>query len=137
MRKTNSIPQNQPLQQYNVGGRDWFITDDFKEVQIWTSHWWCDDGDGVELCIYKDGSGFDLSCFSGIQASKISLSDADYGTIWHKAFGEFDFTFGHTAAAIGSIGDYVYVEQCIMLADWFCGLFCEWIDVSENKPLPQ
>ena len=93
----------------------------------WNSSWWCDDGDGVELSIDTDGGGFELDCFSGIPASSIYIDVVDFGTLWRKAFqNNFD---------VGSIANFTYTQQCIMIADYLCGLFCEYTDVSVYKTI--
>lgn len=126
----NEIPN---LLHFTVNGRFsdrvWDMRTDFEHenIQAWHSMWWCDDGDGVELYIEKDKSGFELSCFSGIPASKIIIDVVDYGTLWNKAFD--DILDSH----VQPIQNYSFVQQSIMLADWFCRLFCEWKDVSGYK----
>ena len=104
----NGIPH---LQQYDVSSRAWVMRTDLKEHQLWTSQWWCDDGDGVELYIEKDKSGFELNCFSGIPASKIYIDVVDFGVMWNKAFSEL-------VDEVEPIQNYTFVQQCIMLADW-------------------
>lgn len=121
-------PETPHLQQYDVSGRTWVMQKDLKEYELWISQWWCDDGDGVELYIKKDKGGFELNCFSGIHTSKIWIDAVDFGIMWKKAFdGLID--------EVEPIQNYTYVQQCIMLADWFCSMFCEWIDVSDYKRL--
>jgi hypothetical protein len=108
--------------EYNVGGRrTWIMRNDLKEHQLWTSQWWCDDGDGVELYIEKDKSGFELNCFSGMPASKIYIDVVDFGMLWHKAF------------KVNTIKNYTFDQQCIILADWFCSIFCTWYNQQKNK----
>lgn len=109
------------LQEYEVNGRTWVMQNDLKEYQLWTSQWWCDDGDSVELYINKDKGGFELSCFSGISASKIYIDVVDFSIMWRKAFGEL-------IDEIKPIQKYTRVQQCVMIADWLCSKFCEWID---------
>jgi len=106
----NEMPH---LQQYDVGGRTWVVMNDLKEHQLWTSPWLCDDGDRVELYAEKDKGGFELNCFSGIPASRIYIDVIDFDTLWHKAFREVE-----------PIQNYTHVQQCIMLADWLCSIFC-------------
>jgi len=114
------------LQQYDVSSRAWVMRNDLKEHQLWTSQWWCDDGDGVELYIEKDKGGFELNCFSGIPASKIYIDIVDFGVMWRKAFSDL-------MHEVEPIQNYTYVQQCIMLSDWLCSIFCEWTDVSDYK----
>lgn len=110
----------------DVYGRIWHMVNESKEHQLWTSQWYCDDGDGAELYIEKDKSGFELNCFSGIPASKIYIDVVDFGTLWRKAFEELP-------ERVMPIRNYPYDIQCIMLADWLCSIFCEWIDISESN----
>lgn len=123
MDKTLNLNEIPHLQHYNVSGRDWIMQRDIKEYQLWTSQWWCDDGDGVELYVEKDKGGFELNCFSGIPASKIHIDVIDFYTIWIKAFGSL-------TDEVDQIQNYTYIQQCVMLADWLCSIFCKWSDVS-------
>ena len=121
-----ALTEGQKLPIHNVSSRAWVMRTDLKEHQLWTSQWWCDDGDGVELYIGKDKGGFELNCFSGIPASKIYIDVVDFGVMWNKAFSEL-------VDEVEPIQNYTFVQQCIMLADWLCSIFCEWIDVSDYK----
>ena len=87
---------------------------DLKNDYLYTSEWWCDDGDGVELYIKKDEGGFELHCFSGIPSSSIFIDVCDFGTMWRKAKKPLP------------IRTYSYVQQCIIIADYLCGIFCEY-----------
>lgn len=126
MDKNLNLNEMPHLQQYDVSSRAWVMRNDLKEHQLWTSQWWCDDGDGVELYIEKDKGGFELNCFSGIPASKIYIDVVDFGIMWRKAFSEL-------IDEVEPIQNYTFVQQCIMLADWLSSMFCEWTDVSDYK----
>jgi len=119
----NDIEAN--LLQYDVFSRNWVMTKDLKEHQLWTSQWWCEDGDGAKLYINKDERGFELECFSGIPASKIYVDVVDFGTLWRKAFNKLP-----DEVEVEPILKYTHVQQCLLLADWLCNIFCEWTDVS-------
>jgi len=96
-------------------------------MEHWTAdHWWCDDGDGVELYINVLDNSFDLQCFSGVGISRISVDSIDYGVLW-KRVKEF--------ILVKDIQDYTFVEQSVIIADYFCRLFCEYQDVSSYKTL--
>ena len=83
-------------------------------IYMYTSDWFCSDGDPAELFIEKDGNGFELSCFSGIAGpeSKIVIDNLDFGTLWYKAYRE------------NNISRFSYEEQCILIAHYLCSLFC-------------
>jgi hypothetical protein len=112
------------MEKYKVKEREWKLVANWK-FQQWESMWWCDDGDGVNLYIENDKGGFELCCFSGIPASKIYIDVVDFGVLWHKAF--------ENSKEIEPIQNYNYIQQCIILGDWLCGLFCTWTDISNYK----
>lgn len=95
-----------------------------KDVTSWTSMWWCPDGDGVELYIENEQSGFELHCFSGIPASSIYIDTVDFGTMWDKV---------KKTMKVEPIGTYSFEQQCVYIADYLCSLFCEWTDVTNYK----
>jgi len=115
------------LKQYSVSSRVWTLRNELSGCQLWTSQWWCSDGDGVELYIGDNKAGFELNCFSGIPGSKIYIDSIDFGVLWNKAHINLD--------EVKKIQNYTYTQQCIMLADWLCSLFCEWVDVSDYRQL--
>ena len=99
-----------------VKDRLWTCGKDLPEHALWHSGWYCSDGDGAELFIEKDNSGFTLECFSGIPASSIYLDEVDFGVFWKKA-------------GLSEINNPIDFElKCVMIADYLCGLFCEWKD---------
>lgn len=108
------------LDQYTVNGNVWekhIIDNDLYE--LWNSSWFCDDGDGVELYIEKqiDGNGgLELLCVSGIGVSKIQIDVVDFGVMFNKAKSK--------NSALKDIKDYNYTQQCLIIADYFCGLLC-------------
>ena len=105
------------MDSYNVGDRIWTLRQELPTCYHWIANYYCSDGDGVELYIDKDKNSFDLSCFSGIPASSIHIDEVDFQAIWMLAkYKE-------------PIGNYPFAEKCIMLADYFCRLFCEWKEV--------
>lgn len=93
-------------------------------TRLWTTDWFCDDGDGVELYIENREGGFELNCFSGIPSSHIYIDYADFGVLWNKAFGLTQNENGVTLTTSKQIQDHTYEQQCLMLAEWFCELFC-------------
>jgi hypothetical protein len=103
----------------NVNGRVWKFEEFCMkgEYQLWTAHYWCPDGDGIEL--YIADNHFELSCFSGIVSSVIKMSDLDL-TYMQDKVKDLDFR-------------QPFVIQAIKVADYFCQLFCEFKDVSDYK----
>ena len=111
------------LIQYETDKKIWVKIKDIKEQETWVSHWWCDDGDQVELYIKKDEKGFILNCISGIPASYIYIDIVDFGTMWQKIDNK-------SIKKIESIQNYNYIQQCIIIANWLCNIFCEWKDTT-------
>jgi hypothetical protein len=105
------------MKQYNVDGRIWTMQDNSEAYQLWISNSWYVDGDIVELYIANDESGFELCCFVGVPTSKICIYGIDFFILWQKAFSKLP--------EVGQIQNYTHVQQCIMLADWLCGIFCK------------
>lgn len=93
----------------------------------WTSQYWCDDGDGVELYIDPLNKSFELRCFSGIGASKISVDSVDFGVFWRR--------IESVGVIMKNISEYTFEEQCVIISDYFCRLFCEYEDTSDYKSL--
>lgn len=120
---TNDIPI---LHKYDVGNKVWTMRNELKEHQLWTSQWWCDDGDGVELYIENDKGGFELNCFSGIPSSSIYVDIVDFGTLWSNVI-------KNSNNKLEPIKNYTHIQQCVIIADWLCSLFCEYTDVSNYK----
>lgn len=87
---------------------------EYLEFVLFTCDWVCTDGDSAELYVFKDESGFELACFSGIAGapSKIIISDLDFGMLWNKAFKE------------NNIRRFTHEQQCLLLAHYLCSLFC-------------
>lgn len=87
--------------------------------------WFCSDGDSAGLYIESDnkgvGSGFELTCLSGIPESKIIVGQLDFAVLWKKA------GYNHLP------NSYDFNTQCFMLADYLCSLFCEEINTTEYK----
>jgi len=102
-----------------INNKTWVMQKNMTDYQLWISQWYCDDGDGAELYIDKYRSGFELNCFSGIPASKIYVDVVDFGILWRKAFGEM-------SDGVKPIQNYTYTQQCVMLADWLCSIFCSY-----------
>lgn len=90
----------------------WSLQKEITELQLWSSHYYCPDGDAVELYISNDKSHFELLCFSGIGISKIIIHDLDFSSLQDKVK---DLNFKES-----------FEEQCIRIADYFCNLFCEY-----------
>lgn len=107
--------------EYIVDDRVWVMAKDIKDHQLWESSWFCDDGDGISLYIQKNEGGFSLECFSGIPSSNIYIDSVDFGIMWRKAFPNTP------------INGKTYTQQCIIIADWLCSKFCEWIDTSSYQ----
>jgi hypothetical protein len=86
------------------------------KCDLWDADWCSSDGDGVSLYIDKltnTSGGFELCCFSGIPASKIYVDNVDFGTMWRKANYKT------------RINEHTYEEQCVMIADYLCEIFCD------------
>jgi hypothetical protein len=105
---------------HTENNRVWTKVQETYNVTVWTTMWWCADGDGVSLYINKDESGFELSCFSGIPASSINIDSVDFGTMWDKA---------RSYLVLKSINNYSFESQCVHIADYLCSLFCEWKNI--------
>ncbi len=103
---------------FSVYGKKWKKRGDTQNYEQWGSKWFCPDGDSAELHINKDGEGFAIKCFSGIGGSEIAIEKKDFGTLWRGIFKEKTLDV--------PIENCTYVQRCIILADFFCGLFCEW-----------
>lgn len=107
------------METFKVGERTWTLRKELPTCDHWIADYSCSDGDGISLYVDKDSFGklkssFELSCFSGIQASTIHIDEVDFEAVWDKA--------GYKVP----IGSFAFAEKCIMLADYFCRLFCEW-----------
>lgn len=98
-----------------VGGRDWNFVKRVNEYQVWTSDYWCPDGDGVLL--YIGDMYFELSCFSGIGSSVIKMQDIDFAYMQDKVK-DLDLRAP-------------FEIQAIKVADYFCRIFCQYSDVSD------
>ncbi len=118
------------MEKYNIDGREWIIEGEHN-LQIISKGWYCLDGTPATLIIEKDETGFNLHCFGGIELSNISVHISDFIKLWSRAFSVWDYTFGHTPDGKGAIEDYTYSEQCTILADYLCSIFCEWVDLQE------
>lgn len=100
-------------QNLTINGVNWNWQKDTKEFYVWTGQWYSLDGDGVRLYVQRNETGFSLECFSGIPSSAINIDSIDYGALWHKA------------GFLQPIGDYTYVQQSVLIANYLCSLFCE------------
>jgi len=94
----------------------------FKEInspdhELWLSNYYSSDGDGVKLYIQKDKDGFELNCFSGIPASKIFIDSVDFDVFQYYPNKIDDFDFNES-----------FDVQCIKIADYLCGKFCEYTE---------
>ncbi len=113
------------LTEFTINGRKWIREDkELPDHILWTSSFWCEDGDQAELYIEKDFGGFELECFSGIPASHIYLDEVDFGSMMLKV--------ARTNPDIAATNPS-WEEQCIIIADYLCSLLCEYKDVSDYK----
>ena len=87
----------------------WNKHNETKKIEIYGSNWICPDGDNVNLYIYRDESGLQLNCFSGIPGSNIYINEID--------FNRFDIDFNKS-----------FKEQCFDISDYLCSLLCEKVD---------
>jgi hypothetical protein len=108
--------------QFTVNGRTWKGSN-IGGISSWTSNWICTDGDVAEL--YINDSDFDILCFSGIAASSIEINKHDFITLWNKVYANSENK--------PSISEYTFEQQCIIIADYLCSLFCEWSDIEPNN----
>lgn len=90
---------------------EWILSKQSLQWQLWSTDYWCPDGDGVELYIRNDKSCFELSCFSGIGASNIVIYEMDF-TYFQDKVENLDFK-------------EPFEVQCCKIADYFCQLFSE------------
>lgn len=90
---------------------------DYEKVSLWTSDFVCKDGDLAELYVEKDGSGFELNPFSfdRFGYSKIIIEESDYALLWSIAYNDDNFN------------NFTYEQQSVLLANYFCELFCKRI----------
>jgi hypothetical protein len=110
--------KSQDMKEKLKNGHEWR----FKEVtssdyELWVSNYYSSDGDGVELYIQKDKGGFELNCFSGIPASKIFIDSVDFNVFCYYPNKIGDLNFEES-----------YDIQCIKIADYICGKFCEYTE---------
>ena len=86
-------------------------------IEFWVSNFFCADGDGICLYIEMDNSGFELSCFSGVGASKIYIDEMDMGI------------FIYNPNKIKSLNfDEPFNIKCLKIADYLCSKFCDYKD---------
>ena len=97
--------------EYTINNRKWWLaSDDEKKIPnhtLWHSHYYCSDGDGAELYIERDKSGFSLHCFSGIPASEIYIDIVDFNVFQNDC----DLNYKES-----------FEKQCCQIADYFCRL---------------
>lgn len=118
------------INSYNVLGNEWFLRDDIIGFQIWgCKSWWCEDGDGITLYVEKctQIGEIKLQCFSGIPASDVSIGNIDFDTLWRLIKKTTDYK------NIETMGNYTYIQQCLIIADYLCSRFCNKQDISDYK----
>jgi hypothetical protein len=110
-----------PKLKVTVNNHTWTLCREHDKFFEYSSNWTCPDGDGVNLYIEKDKGGFELTCFSGITgSSKIFIDYIDFGTLLRKSNNE-------------NVVGLSYIEQCITIAEYFCYIFCDWFETSEDN----
>lgn len=92
------------------------------DCDLWVSGYNSSDGDQVELYIREDKSGFDLFCFSGIPSSNIFIDSVDFGVFQYAPNKIDDLDFSES-----------FNIQCIKIADYLCGIFCEYSEYPEKS----
>lgn len=106
------------IKDYN---KHWTLTDTIEDSQIYTANnWLCRDNDIASLYIENKNGSFILECFSGIPFSHIRISTTDFLSLWDIAFKNYK--------EIQTIDKYTFIEQCFLLSDYFCSLFCDYIN---------
>ena len=91
----------------------WTTPAPIKGMTIYFSDWLCSDNDCAELFIDDIGKTLELRCFSGIPASSILIDSIDFGHLKRTEINDkIDF-------------NAPFEEQCFIIADYLCGLFCE------------
>ena len=95
-----------------------------KGVTLWTSSYYSADGDSVNCYIDSVGKGFQLQCFSGIPASYISIDLLDYESIWRNI-----------KLVDKSMYKCSFLEQTLIIANHFCSIHCEYVDISSYKTI--
>jgi hypothetical protein len=111
-----------PGEELTIGSVIWLKRGINKSTTFWTSDYYSADGDGVSCYVDSDARAFTLQCFSGIPASSIYIDHLDYECIWVK-----------TKYKDQSIGKYSFIEQSLILADYFCTIHCEFISTKNYK----
>ncbi len=104
--------------------KDWRIRKDGEHLTVASSEkWYCQDSGDAILFIENDYSEFRLRCFTGaVASSEIQIMNFDYVSIWQLAFkGALDYSA------------YSKEEVVLILADWFCSLFCEKYESNEKS----
>jgi hypothetical protein len=104
------------ITQVTIKGKVWSFVKQLQEYQLWSADYWCPDGDGVQLYISNDKDNFELECFSGTGMSRVIIHGAEFTYLQGKVK-ELDFK-------------EPFEMQCVKIADYLCGLFCEYKDVS-------
>jgi hypothetical protein len=130
-----SFLEDKPLEyrvaEYEVLGNKWFFRKDIEKYLIFScSSWWCEDGDGITLYIKKSNKkfgGINLACFSGIPASDVSIEQLDFNILWRLMKKNKEYN------NIETIGNYTYIQQCLIIADYLCSRFCNKQDISDYK----
>lgn len=111
------------MKEFDINGTHWKFIKDFPEHELWGSSYFSSDGDGIELYIEKDNGGLELSCFSGIGASKIYIDSMDFGV------------FQYAPNKIKSLDfEEPFNVQCLKIAEYLCSIFCEKLNKSKESP---
>lgn len=116
------------MKNITINGHEWRLKEILKfpvtgnrDIEFWVSGFFCSDGDGIELFIETDESGFELSCFSGIGSSKIYIDQIDMGI------------FNYVPNKIESLDfNEPFNIRCLKIADYLCSKFCEYQDNTKN-----
>lgn len=76
-----------------VNNHVWTLNTSNDKYQEWHSHWWMQDGDGVEVLIKFDDNkiyNIEITCFSGFPASKIIIDKMDFNLFKTKSENEIE-----------------------------------------------
>lgn len=94
-----------------IKNRPWKLIRDIPNWHLWNADYYTSDGDGIELYISKDKDRLELSCFSGMGATKIIIYDIDFQYLSNNIEIDFKESFEH---------------QCLQIGDYFCRILCEY-----------
>lgn len=92
----------------------WTLQRELDTKTLWSSDYYCSDGDSVGLIISKIGDNLEINCFSGIGASSVYIDSLDFGVFKCVPNEIEDLDFNES-----------FEIQSCKIADYLCSKFCE------------